>query len=142
MNNRNNHLIMSALLLCTVALNACSAPPAPPSATPSPAPTAVPTAAAKFPTGKFVNESDPARGMLFNADGTWAGYFGGIDPVVEGTYGVEGDLYTETSNSDTKCPYPATYRWHFDGVKLTFELVGEDPCTPRRAAYGSILLRP
>jgi hypothetical protein len=102
-------------------------------------------AAAKFPTGKFVNESDPARGMLFNEDGTWAGYLGGIDPVVEGTYSVKGDLYTETSNNDDsepKCQGPATYKWSFDGTKLTFTLVGEDPCRPRRAAYDSILIRP
>ncbi len=88
------------------------------------------SAAASFPTGKFTSLSDKARAYQFNPDGTFAFYFGGVDPVVQGNYTVVGDLLSvyNPSETDSKCQGSVTYQWSFDGDKLTFAPVGQDTC--------------
>jgi len=83
-----------------------------------------------------VHEQHKTWVFQFNEDGTWAYYFYNLEaPEVEGTYSVDGGLYTETSASDPACPFPASYKWSYDGQKLTFQLFGEDKCGPRKGAY-------
>ena len=89
----------------------------------------------KFPTGKFVHETVKTWIFQFNEDGTWLYYFDSTLPEVEGTYSIDGNLYTETSVNDPDCPFPATYKWTYDGLKLIFTLVGEEKCGPRKGAY-------
>ncbi len=99
-------------------------------ATPSPTTTLV------FPTGTFVHERNKNWAFQFNEDGSWLYFFGSLEiPEVEGTYSVDGNLYTETSVSDPSCPFPATYTWTYDSQNLAFQLFGEDLCGPRRGAY-------
>ena len=88
----------------------------------------------EFPTGRFVN-ADGDEEFQFNEDGTWS-YFQGQSqsPVVFGTYSIDGDLYTDETNSDPDCPFPGTYTWPYDGGTLTFRLV-EDECDGRPGAY-------
>jgi len=59
----------------------------------------------------------------------------GRDPYLRGTYAVDGNLYTETSVSDTDCPWPGTYTRTFDGQTLAFQIVGEDKCADRQQTY-------
>lgn len=89
-----------------------------------------------FPTGTFVHKTNAAWALEFNSDRTWAFYLGDMEvPEVEGTYSVDGDLYTEESVNDPGCPFTATYRWTYEDNELGFELVGEDECEPRRGTY-------
>ena len=89
-----------------------------------------------FPTGKFVSVKDAALAHQFNKDGTFAFLIGEI-PVVEGTYRTEGDLYIELTNNDSEptCQEHPTYRWQFDGEKLSFSPVTEDTCRGRRESF-------
>lgn len=86
---------------------------------------------AKFPTGKFVSVSNPLEGYYFNADNTWS-YFTFGEIGAEGKYSVKGNQWTEKGTEE--CPFPATYEWTFDGTNLSFKLVGEDKCDPRRVS--------
>ena len=105
----------------------------PPTATTTPVP---PTSAPSFPTGFFVHESQISWAFQFNEDGTWVYFYGNLEvPEVEGTYSIDGSLYTETSVSDPTCPFPASYTWSYDGERLAFALSGRDECVPRRNAY-------
>ncbi len=89
-------------------------------ASPSPATTL------EFPTGKFVNE-DIHRAFQFNEDGTWDFFYINLEvPALNGTYSVDGDLYTDTSSNYAPCPDPATYTWTYDGDNLTFQLFDDD----------------
>ena len=90
-----------------------------------------------FPTGKFVLPDSESEGIYFNKDGTWSGFFFG-QTVAQGTYHVQGDLYTEEANPETACPTSATYKYSFDGTNLKFELVGEDGCQNRRESLDGI----
>ncbi len=92
------------------------------------------TVGSEFPTGRF---ESTARALEFNEDGTF-GFF--ISPssdvaAVEGTYSVDGSLYTEETSNFSGCPFPGTYTWAYDGQDLTFQLFDEDECGVRRAAY-------
>ncbi len=95
------------------------------------------SAAASFPTGKFTSLSDKARAYQFNPDGTFAFYFGGIDPVVQGNYTVVGDLLSVNNpdETDPKCQGSVTYQWSLNGDKLTFAPVGQDTCKDRRDSF-------
>jgi uncharacterized cupredoxin-like copper-binding protein len=156
----NKALLMSLVLMVFV-LSACGSnapatvPPTTAISTESPAehPIAMPTGApteppsvastepsagpaAKFPTGRFVSVNDGALSHQFNDDGTFA-FLIGEAPVVEGTYRTEGDLYVELSNndSDPACQDHPTYKWSFDGDRLSFSPVDDDTCRPRREAF-------
>jgi len=91
-----------------------------------------------FPTGTFVASEWSPRAVTFRDDGTchWD-FTPGVGAGMPCTYAVDGDLYTETGYEweATKQHAPATYRWTYDGDLLTFELVGEDQFTYRRAQY-------
>ena len=83
----------------------------------------------QFPTGKFVDASDQYVGYTFKDGKTWQ-YFTYGEIGAEGTFKVKGSQWI--NNGDEECPFPATYEWSFDGTNLTFKLVGEDQCDPRR----------
>jgi hypothetical protein len=107
----------------------------------SSSPTSMPTeplreGAVSFPTGKFVNVKDKAIAFNYNEDGTFEFFAAGKDPVLVGTYTLDGDLITwvNPTETDPKCMDEVSYHWAFDGEKLTFAPVGEDPCRPRREA--------
>lgn len=90
-----------------------------------------------FPTGTFVTAEWGDRFAEFDEDGSCRWRWPKDRRLMECTYTVEGDLFTEASyvwESPKQYP-PATYRWRFDGEYLTFELVGEDPSSGRRANY-------
>lgn len=86
---------------------------------------------ADFPTGKFVSVSNKFEGYYFNEDNTWS-YFTYGEIGAEGEYSVKGNQWTEKGTEE--CPFSATYEWSFDGTNLTFKLVGEDKCEPRRVS--------
>jgi hypothetical protein len=84
-----------------------------------------------FPVGKFVSTSDSHVGYYFNEDKTWS-YFTYGEVGAQGKYSVKGNQWIEKGTEE--CPFPGTYEWSFDGTNLTFKLVGEDKCDPRREA--------
>jgi len=88
----------------------------------------------EFPTGMFVHEEFPSQVVLtFHEDGTW--WMSNWDHYISGKYAVNGDLYTEmTHDFSQNRPVPATYRWAYDGEKLTFDLWGEDLVLARKGA--------
>ena len=122
MNHKKLLLVVTSLVLASLLMAACG--------TASPA-------QSNFPTGKFVLPHSESEGIQFNEDGTWTGFYYG-ENVAQGTYHVEGDLYTEEANPETACPTSATYRYSFDGTNLKFELVGEDTCQNRRESFNGV----
>ena len=52
---------------------------------------------ANFPTGKFIKSGTMDYGLAFNQDGTFS-VFSGPATLVSGTYKVDGNIFTETSN--------------------------------------------
>jgi hypothetical protein len=99
--------------------------------------TACGNAEANFPTGKFVWSGSEYVGIYLNEDHTWSGFYYG-EEVDKGTYEVDGNLYTQTSqaeNTPEGCEIPATYEWSFDGTNLIFKLHGEDGCDIRRESF-------
>ena len=97
-----------------------------------------------FPDGKFISLNDKAKGYQFDKDGSFAYYLGGKDPVVKGNYTVVGDLLSviNPTETDAQCQGSVTYKWSFDGEKLTFAPIGEDTCKPRRDSFGDTYIRP
>jgi len=88
-----------------------------------------------FPTGTFVN-AQKDTGFQFNEDGTFDYFFGDLEePLLVGTYSIDGNLFTEETINYPPCPYPGTYEWTYDGQNLTFQLFGEDECDVRIDAY-------
>jgi len=83
-----------------------------------------------FPTGRFVSRVNPQALYQFNEDKTWT-FISNSVVAARGTYEVEGNLWIEQGT--TQCPYTGTYEWTFDGTNLSFKLVGEDACDPRRS---------
>lgn len=82
-----------------------------------------------FPTGRFASQEDELLLYQFNEDLTWS--FIAYSVVgARGTYEIDGNLWIEQGTPE--CPYPGTYEWSFDGADLSFKLVGEDACDPRR----------
>jgi hypothetical protein len=82
-----------------------------------------------FPTGRFNSTESQHIAYVFNEDATWIFLYYG-EHGAEGTYKVDGNLWIEQGTDE--CPFPGTYEWSFDGTNLTFKLVGEDACEPRR----------
>jgi hypothetical protein len=97
----------------------------------------LPATKTDIPIGVFV----PVGGsetpqMSLRENGTYAG-FGWV-----GKYVVNGDLYTEmTHNSDIAAKVPATYRWRWDGERLSFSVWGEDPNPWRRSLLRHVFVR-
>jgi hypothetical protein len=86
----------------------------------------------EFPTGVFVHEANESWELQFNDAGTYLFFADGVVDAT-GNYSITGDLYIETTDyAPCRQARTATYRWTFDGRRLTFHLVGEDHCSPRR----------
>lgn len=96
--------------------------------------------AGDFPTGKFIKSGETDYGLKFNSDNTFA-VFQGETTYVTGTYKVDGDVFTETSN-DGGCDTNVSFHYTFDGSKLTFSYVGDPQkdasCTGRHADFNNV----
>lgn len=96
----------------------------------------------EFPSGVFVHADGPDGGTFtFTSDGMWL-HAPALDapPDVAGAFAVDGDVYTETLNTqsavrDEGRQVPASYTWAFDGTTLEFTLTGTDDSEDRRQAY-------
>jgi major membrane immunogen (membrane-anchored lipoprotein) len=118
---KNKKIVVIGLLLLSLLLVACGA-----------------TKEANFPTGKFLKSGTVNHGLVFNEDGTFSVFDGNIT-IVNGTYSVDGDTYTDESNNQS-CP-PMSFKYTFDGTNLTFNYVGnpaDDPCDGRRADFNDV----
>jgi hypothetical protein len=99
-----------------------------------------PAEAADFPTGKFIKSGETDYGLKFNPDNTFA-VFQGETTYVTGTFKVNGDVFTETSN-DGGCDTNVSFHYTFDGSKLTFSYVGDPQkdasCTGRHVDFNNV----
>ena len=93
-----------------------------------------------FPTGKFIKSGTTDYGLAFNKDGTFS-VFQGDNTFVHGTYSVDGDIFTETSN-DGGCNTNVNFKYSFDGKNLTFNYVGnpedDTACDGRHADFNNV----
>jgi hypothetical protein len=96
--------------------------------------------ASAFPTGKFIKSGTTDHGLVFNADGTFS-VFEGDTTFVHGTYSVDKNIFTETSN-DGGCGTKITFTYTFDGTNLTFNYVGnpddDADCTGRHGDFNNV----
>jgi hypothetical protein len=91
-----------------------------------------------FPSGTFVSKTDESWVLQFNDDGTYLFFANGVVDAT-GIYSITGDLYIETTDyAPCRHAKTATYRWAYDGRRLTFQLVGEDDCSPRRSSLDGV----
>lgn len=95
---------------------------------------------ASFPTGKFIKSGETDYGLKFNEDGTFSVFQGDVT-YVTGTYSVDGDVYTETSN-DGGCNTNVRFNYAFDGTNLNFKYVGNPAddvsCEGRHADFNNV----
>lgn len=93
-----------------------------------------------FPNGKFIKGGMTNYGLLFNADGTFS-VFEGDNTFVRATYTVEGNVFTETSNTGG-CETNESFTYTFDGINLTFNYVGnpddDAACAGRHADFNNV----
>jgi uncharacterized cupredoxin-like copper-binding protein len=80
-------------------------------------------ASSNFPTGKFIKAGATEYGLRFEADGTFS-VFEGQNTFIRGTYRVDGNTFTETSN-DGGCKTDVSFTYTLDGTNLTFNYVGD-----------------
>ena len=80
------------------------------------------TSKTTFPTGKFIKSGTTDYKLVFNPDGTFLVSSGGTN-LITGTYSVDGNVLTETSN-DGGCSTDVSFTYTFDGTNLTFNYVG------------------
>ncbi len=122
MNSRFYRLIVF-LILGSMAMGACAAPPAPP-ATLAPQPT--PTGPGGFPLGKYVPDHvRDVQYLLFTAQGTFVTMFADADT---GSYVVSGDQIVFNMDAGVCHEHPGTYHWELHGNTLTFKPIN-DTCT-------------
>ena len=117
---KNKKLFVVGLLLLSLMLAACGS-----------------SSKSEFPTGKFVKSNNENHGFIFNEDKTFSVFDGSIT-IVNGTYSVDGDIFTDESNSQG-CP-PLSFKYTFDGTNLTFNYVSnpaDDPCGGRRSDFNN-----
>ncbi len=98
-------------------------------------------ASSNFPTGKFIKSGTTDYGFIFNEDGTYTRFETNI-AATRGTYSVDGNVFTETSN-DGGCASNISHTFTFDGKNLTFNYVGnpqDDTCGGggRRADFDNV----
>lgn len=124
MKNKILLVVFSVMILTTLVLTACGSP------------------AQQFPTGTFTKVGSELGsvpyGLIFNEDGTFL-VFEGDSTLVEATYSVEGDVFTETGNN-AGCASPVDFKYTFDGKTLTFNYVGDpadDSCGGRQADFNN-----
>lgn len=92
-----------------------------------------------FPFGTFVKSTDANIQYVFRADGTWSVLDHG-QVGASGTFSVDGDIYTETSN-DGACEANISFNYTYDGKTLTFNYVGnpeDDKCVNRTWDFNNI----
>jgi hypothetical protein len=93
-----------------------------------------------FPIGKFIKSGETDYGLEFKNDSSFQ-VFQGDNVFVHGTYKVDGDTFTETSN-DGGCKTNVSFKYLFDGKNLTFKYTGnpdEDvDCTGRHADFNNV----
>ena len=118
---KNMVLLVVAILVASIILSACGGK-------------------SDFPTGKFIKSGETDYGLMFNSDNTFS-VFQGETTYVTGTYNVDGDVFTETSN-DGGCETNVSFHYKFDGSKLTFSYVGDPEkdvsCTGRHADFNNM----
>ena len=117
---KNKKLFVVGLLLLSLMLAACGS-----------------SSKSEFPTGKFVKSNNENHGFIFNEDKTFSVFDGSIT-IVNGTYSVDGDIFTDESNSQG-CP-PLSFKYTSDGTNLTFNYVSnpaDDPCGGRRSDFNN-----
>ena len=117
---KNKKLFAIGLLLLSLMLAACGS-----------------SGKSGFPTGKFVKSNNENHGFIFNENKIFS-VFDGSMTIVNGTYSVDGDIFTDESNSQS-CP-PFSFKYTFDGTNLTFNYVGnpaDDPCGGRRSDFNN-----
>lgn len=92
-----------------------------------------------FPTGKFIKAGTTNYGIMFNANGSFH-VFDGDNIFVRGTYSVDANIFTETSN-DGGCETNVSFTYTFDGTNLTFNYVGnpedDTTCSGRYADFNN-----
>lgn len=95
---------------------------------------------ANFPSGKFIKSGTANYGLAFSEDGTFSVFEGDIT-YVRGTYSVDGDIFTETSN-DGGCNTNVSFKYSIDGENLTFNYVGnpenDTACGGRHADFNNV----
>ena len=131
MNSRFYWLIV-VLILGSIAMGACSAPPAP-TATLAPKPAATPTTKpiatgpGGFPIGIFKpNPAGVSEYTMFTAQGRYiTGLPGGSR---SGTYVVKGDQIVFNADDGPCVNVPGTYHWELNGNTLVFKTIKDD-CT-------------
>lgn len=93
-----------------------------------------------FPTGRFIKSGTTDYGLMFNSDGTFL-VFEGVDVFVTGTYTVEGDIFTETSNTGG-CDTNVSFTYKYDGTNLTFNYIGDPAddiaCSGRYSDFNNV----
>lgn len=125
MKNKRSVLLVFGTILLSLLLAACAASKEP-----------------NFPTGKFIKSGASSHGLIFNQDGTFSVFEGGAT-LVTGTYSIDGDTYTEESNDAGCTDVPRSFKYMFDGIKLTFNYIGDpavDTCGGggRRADFDNV----
>jgi hypothetical protein len=142
---KTKSIYLGLFVLLASILAACGAPaptvaPANPTNVPAIEPTAESAVSSSFPTGKFIKAGTTNYGLLFNADGTFS-VFDGNRTIVQATYTVEGDVFTETSNTGG-CKTNESFTYTFDGTNLTFNYVGnpddDTACGERHADFNNV----
>lgn len=98
-------------------------------------------ASSSFPIGKFIKSGTTDYGFIFNEDGTYSRFESNVT-ATSGTYSVDGNVFTETSN-DGVCASNISHTFTFDGKNLTFNYVGnpqDDTCGGggRRADFDNV----
>lgn len=91
------------------------------------------------PTGKFVKQGTENYTLEINEDGTMVVRNQGM-VMARGTYTVEGNVLTETSNNGG-CDTNVAFNYTFDGTNLTFTYVGnpeDDACEGRRTDFDNV----
>jgi len=97
-------------------------------------------AGSKFPAGEFIKVGATEYGLRFETDGTFS-VFSGKNILVSGTYRVDENIFTETSNTGG-CKTDVSFTYALDGRNLTFKYVG-DPiddirCGGRYADFNNV----
>ncbi len=124
MNRKNLFSLALVLLIATLILVGCGG-----------------SAEANFPTGKFIKEGTSDNGLIFRNDGSFSAFILDGVTLVNGTYTVKGDTFTETGN-DGGCKSPVDFKYTFDGSKLTFNYAGnpedDKDCSGRYADFNNV----
>lgn len=94
----------------------------------------------EFPTGTFAKQGAENYMLEINEDGTYVVKNQGM-VLARATYSVEGNVFTETSNTGG-CDTNVAFNYTFDGSNLTFTYVGnpedDKACAGRYADFNNV----